>query len=83
MTAPVTIDFDEQTLTALDGFAARMEQSREGLIKLALDEWLAAQAWEVAEIEAAIAEADRGEFVSDEEIAAVFAKHGVKYGAQP
>ena len=76
MTAPVTIDFDEQTLTALDGFAARMEQSRDALIKLALEEWLAAQAWETAEIEAAIAEADRGEFVPDEEIARIVGKYG-------
>lgn len=76
MTAPITIDFEEETLTALDAFAARMEQSRDGLIKLALEEWLAAQAWELAEIEAAIAEADRGEFVSDEEIAKIAGKYG-------
>jgi predicted transcriptional regulator len=76
MTAAVTINVDQQTLIAIDDFAARMEQSREGLIKLALEEWLAAQAWEVAEIEAAISEADRGEFVSDEEIAKIVGKYG-------
>jgi predicted transcriptional regulator len=82
MTVPITIEFDEETLTVLDGFAASMELSRGALIKLAIEEWLTAQTWNIAEIEAGLAEADRGEFVSHEEIAAVFAKHGVKYGAE-
>ena len=28
MTAPVTIDFDEQTLTALDGFAESLREAQ-------------------------------------------------------
>ncbi|HEX8665800.1 MAG TPA: hypothetical protein VF744_17435 [Beijerinckiaceae bacterium] len=76
------IEFDEEKLTVLDGFAASMELSRSELIKLAVEEWLTAQTWNIAEIEAGLAEADRGEFVSQEEIAAVLAKHRVKYGAE-
>lgn len=74
MTAPITIDLDERTLTALDGFAANMEQSRSGMINLALQEWLAAQVDFVAQVEAGLAEADRGEFVSEEEIARILHK---------
>ena len=81
MTAPVTIEFDEKTLTALDAFVARSELSRNALVNLALEEWLAGQASQIAEIEAGIADADAGRFATDEEVAAVFAKHGVKYGA--
>lgn len=33
------------------------------------------QEWQIAEIEAGLAEADRGEFASDQELAAVFAKY--------
>jgi predicted transcriptional regulator len=83
MTAPVTIDFDEETLIALGGFAASMGLSRSELIKLALKEWLTAQTWNIAEIEAGLAEADRCMSAAHEEIAAVFSKHGVKYGPEP
>lgn len=82
MTAPVTIDLDEKTLTALDNFAANMEQSRSGMINLALQEWLAAQVDIISDIKAGIADADAGRFASDEEVAAVFAKYGVNYGAE-
>ncbi len=81
MAAPVTIDFEEKTLTALDALAARAEQSRSALVNLAMAQWLAAQAGEMAEIEAGLADADAGRFASDEAVAAVFAKHGVKYGS--
>lgn len=81
MTAPVTIDFEERTLAALDALAVRAEQSRSALVNLVLEQWLAAQAWEIAEIEAGIADADAGRFASDEAVAAVFARHGVQYGS--
>jgi predicted transcriptional regulator len=81
MTAPVTINFEERTLTALDALAARSEQSRSALVNLVMEQWLAAQAWEIAEIEGGIADADAGRFAGDEEVAAIFAKHGVKYGS--
>ena len=81
MTAPVTIDLDEKTLTALDRFAANMEQSRSQMINQALEEWLAAQVDIVADIEAGIADADAGRFATDEQVAAVFAKYGVNYGS--
>lgn len=42
----------------------------------ALSSYLAAQSWQVQDIEAGIAQAERGEFASDEEVAAVFARHG-------
>jgi predicted transcriptional regulator len=71
MTDAVTIDFDEEVLTALDALAARSDQSRSALVNLALEQWLAAQTWQMAEIEAGIADADAGRFVSDEEIAGI------------
>jgi predicted transcriptional regulator len=78
----VTIEVDEEILTALDAFAAQSEQSRSALANLALQQWLAAQTWQMAEIEAGIADADAGRFATDEQVAAVFAKHGVPYGPE-
>jgi predicted transcriptional regulator len=83
MTAPVTIELEVETLTALDALVARSDLSRSALVNLALEEWLAAQASQMAEIEAGIADADAGRFAADEKVAAVFAKYGVKYGSRP
>ncbi len=42
----------------------------------ALTTYLEAQSWQVQEIEAGMAEAERGEFAGDAEVDAVFAKYG-------
>ena len=77
MRAPVTIELEEQTLSALDALAARIDRPRSVLVNEALENWLAIQKWQLEQIEAGIAEADRGEFVSDEEIARIVAGHDV------
>ena len=76
MPAAVTFELEEATLSALDAYAARIDRPRSTLVNQALEEWLALQKWHLEEIEAGIAEADRGEFVSDEEIARIVAKYG-------
>ncbi|MEZ5608129.1 MAG: hypothetical protein R3E52_13665 [Burkholderiaceae bacterium] len=42
----------------------------------ALSSYLAAQSWQVQDIQAGLEEADRGDFASDAEVNAVFARHG-------
>jgi len=42
----------------------------------ALSTYLEAQSWQVQEIEAGLVEADRGEFATDAEVNAVFARYG-------
>jgi predicted transcriptional regulator len=42
----------------------------------ALSVYLEAQSWQVQDIEAGLAEAERGDFASDTEVNAVFAKYG-------
>jgi predicted transcriptional regulator len=51
-------------------------------VQEAVEDWLARQRAEVAQIEAGLAEADAGLFASGEEVAAVFAKYGVAYGGE-
>lgn len=41
----------------------------------ALEAYVSLQSWQIAEIQAGIAEADRGEFATDEEMKAIFAKY--------
>ena len=42
----------------------------------ALSSYLAAQSWQVQEIQAGVADADRGDFATDAQVNAVFAKYG-------
>ena len=42
----------------------------------ALSTYLEAQSWQVKDIEAGLAEADQGEFATDAQVDAVFAKYG-------
>ena len=42
----------------------------------ALSSYLAAQSWQVQDIQAGLEEAERGDFASDAEVNAVFSRHG-------
>jgi predicted transcriptional regulator len=42
----------------------------------ALSNYLAAQSWQVKEIKAGLADADLGDFATDDQVNAVFAKYG-------
>ena len=79
MTKAFTISIEEATLTALDDLAARIESSREALVQQALENYLELQDWQLKKIEEGVAAADRGDFATDEEVAAVFSKYGVSY----
>lgn len=71
MTAAVTIQLNDETLSALDSLAVQLDRTRTSLVHEALAEWIAFQQAQIAEIEAGIADADAGRFVSDEDIARI------------
>ncbi|MDP3410026.1 CopG family ribbon-helix-helix protein [Bosea sp. (in: a-proteobacteria)] len=79
MTAAFTIRLDDQMLAKLDALAADTDRSRSWLAAKAIEDYLERNAWQIARIKDGIAEADRGEFASDEDVEAVF----TKYRAQP
>ena len=60
----------------LEDLARATERTKSYVTLEALSTYLAAQGWQVQDIEAGLAEADRGEFASEAEVAAVFARHG-------
>lgn len=73
---PISIRLDEPMRTALDEVAQSMGRDRSWVVKQALEEYLAVQAWQLQHIGRAIASTEAGEFASDEEVAARFAKWG-------
>src|SRR3970040_116150 len=75
MPQPVTLDLDDTTLEALDRAAERSARSRAEIISQAVQDYLSLQDWQVAKIEAGLPAAERGDFVSEEEIARIAEKY--------
>ncbi|WP_195909526.1 CopG family ribbon-helix-helix protein [Rhizobium tubonense] len=67
----------ETTASRLARLAKRRELSSVEMAELAIEEFVEREEWQLAEIEAAVAEADNGEFASDNEVAAIFRKYAI------
>jgi len=80
MSASLTVRFDDPAkLEALDKLATSMDRSRNWVVNRAIEAYVAEQAWQIEAIKAGIAEADRGEFATDEEVEAVAARFGARW----
>lgn len=78
MTAAFTIRLDDEKLAKLDALAADMDRSRSWIAAKAIEDYVALNAWQIEQIKEGIAQADRGEFATDEEVQAVFDKYRMK-----
>ena len=78
MTAAFTIRLDDETLAKLDALAADTDRSRNWLAAKAIENYVELNAWQIARIKDGIAEADRSEFATEDEVEAVFAKYRSK-----
>ncbi|MCE2933706.1 MAG: CopG family ribbon-helix-helix protein [Rhabdaerophilum sp.] len=79
MSATLSVRFDDEAkLEALDKLAASMDRSRNWIVNRAIERYLAEQAWQIEKIEQGIAQADRGEFASSEQVEAAFARFRAK-----
>lgn len=63
----VTARVSADKVAALDELAGHQDRDRSYLINEAIDQYLAHQQWMLSEIKKAIAEADAGEFLTEEE----------------
>ena len=70
-----TVRILEETSDKLDELAIKMDRSRSFLAAKAIEEFVAREAWQLAEIEAGLAEANRGEFASEAEVERVLGKY--------
>lgn len=59
----------------VDDLAAAIDRSRAWVVNRAIEEYVANQAWQIAEIKNGIAEADAGDFASSEEMDALRRKY--------
>jgi predicted transcriptional regulator len=70
-----TVRVQDETAAKLDKIAAMSDRSRSYLAAQAIEDYVAKEEWQLAEIQAGLAEADRGEFGSASEVASVVAKY--------
>ncbi|MGJ5207620.1 CopG family ribbon-helix-helix protein [Bradyrhizobium sp. HKCCYLR20261] len=70
-----TVHVSEATAAKLDELAEKLGQPRSDVAARAIEELVEREAWQLAEIEAGLAEAERGDFASDAEVAHVIAKY--------
>ncbi len=70
----LTLRLESRLKRQLDKLAQATHRSRSYLAAEAIREYVALNAWQIAEIEKAVAEADRGEFASEQEVQRAFKK---------
>lgn len=73
----ITIQIPEDTAERLDRLAERLSVPVDVVAVDALNDFIAREEWQLAEIESGLAEADRGDFASNEEVISVLARYGV------
>jgi predicted transcriptional regulator len=70
----ITFRLDVEKKDALDAIAANMKRDRSYVLSEAVEAYLEMHKWQLEEISAAVKEADSGDFASEEEVKATFAK---------
>ncbi len=70
----VTVRLEVDKIALLDELAKADDRDRSYLIKVAIDQYLAYHQWRIEEIKKAVAEADAGDFASEEEVDQMFAE---------
>lgn len=70
----ITFRVDREKKAALDGIAAGLDRDRSYVLNQAIDAYIETQRWQIEHIEEGLRQADAGDFASDEEVAAAFAK---------
>ena len=73
--AAFTVRVKDDVADKLDQLAEKMDRSRSYLTAQAIEDYIERETWQLAEIEAGLAEADRGEFASEADLARVVGKY--------
>ncbi|WP_181164859.1 MULTISPECIES: CopG family ribbon-helix-helix protein [unclassified Mesorhizobium] len=75
MMSAFTVRLPDETVAKLDQLAEKVDRSRSYVAAQAIEDYVAREEWQLAEIEAGLDEADRGEFASEKDLASVIAKY--------
>ncbi|WP_448950003.1 CopG family ribbon-helix-helix protein [Labrys neptuniae] len=70
-----TVRLADETADKLDRLAAKLDRSRSYVAAKAIEDFVARESWQLAEIEAGLADANRGDFATEAEVEAVLSKY--------
>jgi predicted transcriptional regulator len=70
-----TVRLPEEVTKKLDALASKLDRSRSYVAAQAIEDFVAREQWQLADIEAGLREAERGEFATNAEVAATIAKY--------
>ncbi|WP_027404112.1 CopG family ribbon-helix-helix protein [Aphanizomenon flos-aquae] len=70
----ITFRIDSSKKAAIDALAKGINRDRSYILNEAVNAYLEMYQWQIKEIHQGIAEAEAGDFASDEEVTATFAK---------
>ncbi len=73
--AVITLRINNETKDKLDKLASATHRSKSFLAAEAINRYLEIEAWQIAEIEQAMIEADKGDFASDDQVTALAGKY--------
>ena len=80
MSATMTIRLEDEVKDRLDHLAAATQRSKSFLAAEAIRVYIENNEWQIAEIQAALQEADAGDFASDKDVASLARKWKVNAG---
>lgn len=75
MTTAFTVRVSDETASKLNQIAEKLDRSRAYMAAEAIEAFVEQQEWQLAEIEAGLDAADRGEFASAEDVAQVVGEY--------
>ena len=70
-----TVRLTDKVAEKLDAIANKLDRSRSYVAAQAIGDFVAREAWQLADIEAGLREAKKGDFATDAEVAATIAKY--------
>ena len=70
-----TVRLTDKVAEKLDAIANKLDRSRSYVAAQAIGDFVAREAWQLADIEAGLREAGKGDFATDAEVAATIAKY--------
>ena len=76
----VTARIDEATHSSLERLAKATDRSRSWLVADAIRRYVEEESWQIAAIEEGVRQADAGNFATEGEVKAAFARWGVNAG---
>lgn len=74
----ITVRIPDKTAARLDRLAEKLSRPVDSVAADAIEDFVAREEWQIEEIEAGLAEADKGDFASEDEVNTVLTRFGAK-----